>query len=88
MEKIRRSNGPAPLPVDNKKTVISSTVGVAVGRKKSAKMWCHYCEKNIHNTANCRAIAKAKQRKNGHSETKPVPGKKSLAFLFEEINLS
>ena len=49
-------------------------------------MWCHFCEKNNHNTADCRAIAKAKQRKNGHSETKTVPGKKSLAFLFEEIN--
>ena len=87
LEKIRRVNGPAPLPVDNKKTVVSSTVGVAVGKKKSAKMWCHFCEKNNHNTADCRAIAKAKQRKNGHSETKPVPGKKSMAFLFEEINL-
>jgi hypothetical protein len=27
------------------------------------------------------------QRKNGHFDTKAVPGKKSLAFLFEEINL-
>ena len=87
LEKIRRINGPAPLPVDNKKPVVSSTVGVAVGKKKSVKMWCHYCDKNNHNTADCRAIAKAKQRKNGHTETKPVPGKKSLAFLFEEINL-
>ena len=42
---------------------------------------------NNHNTADCRVIAKAKQRKIGHSETKAVPGKKSLAFLFEEINL-
>jgi hypothetical protein len=49
-------------------------------------MWCHYCDKNNHDRADCRAIAKAKQRKNGHSETKAVPGKKSLAFLFEEIN--
>jgi hypothetical protein len=59
---------------------------VAVGKKKSAKMWCHYCDKNNHNTADCRAIAEAKQRKNGHTETKTVPGKKSLAFLFKEIN--
>jgi hypothetical protein len=50
-------------------------------------MWCHYCEKNNHNTANCRAIAKANQRKNGHFDAKAVPGEKSLAFLFEEINL-
>jgi hypothetical protein len=32
------------------------------------------------------AIRKAKQRKNGHSGTKAVPGKKALAFLFEEIS--
>jgi hypothetical protein len=31
-------------------------------------------------------FVKAKQFKNGHSEPKTVPGKKSLAFLFEEIN--
>jgi hypothetical protein len=49
-------------------------------------MWCHYRDKNNHNTADCRAIAKAKQCKIGHTETKSVPGKKSLAFLFEEIN--
>ena len=86
LEKIRRINGPALLPVDNK-NLVSSTVGVAVGKKKSAKMWCHYCDKNNHKTADCRAISKAKQRKNGHSETNAVPGKKSLTFPFEEINL-
>jgi hypothetical protein len=87
LEKIRRINGPAPLPVDIKKSIVNSTVGVAVGKKKSAKMWCHYCDNNNHNTANCRAIANVKQRENGHSETKAVPGKRSLTFLFEEINL-
>jgi hypothetical protein len=51
-------------------------------------MWCHYCDKNNHNTADCRAIAKLKQQKNNkaHFEAKAGPGKKSLAFLFEEIN--
>jgi hypothetical protein len=53
-------------------------------------MWCHYCDKNNHNTADCRAIAIFKQQKNNkaHSEAKAGPGKKSLAFLFlfEEIN--
>jgi hypothetical protein len=49
-------------------------------------MCCHYCDKNSHNTADCRAIAKAKQRKNGHSLAKAVSGKKLLAFLLEEIN--
>jgi hypothetical protein len=66
----------------------SNSVGVAVStkNKKSSKMWCHNCDKNNHNTADCRAITKTKQRKKGNSEAKAVPGKKSLAFLFEEIN--
>jgi hypothetical protein len=51
-------------------------------------MWCHYCDKNNHNTADCRAISKFKQQKKACFEAKAVPGKKSLAFLvlFEEIN--
>jgi hypothetical protein len=51
-------------------------------------MWCHYCDKNNHNTADSRAIAKFKQQKNNKAlfEAKAGPGKMSLAFLFEEIN--
>jgi hypothetical protein len=53
-------------------------------------MWCHYCDKNNHNTADFRAISKCKQQKNNKApfEAKAGPGKKSLAFLFlfEEIN--
>jgi hypothetical protein len=49
-------------------------------------MWCKYCDKNNHNTVDCRAIAKFKQQKKAHFEAKAGPGKKSLAFLFEEIN--
>jgi hypothetical protein len=51
-------------------------------------MWCHYRDKNKHKTADCRAITKLKQQKNNkaHFEAKAGPGKKSLAFLFEEIN--
>jgi hypothetical protein len=51
-------------------------------------MWCHYCDKNNHNTADCRAIAKFKQQKNNKAcfEAKAGPRKKSLAFIFEEIN--
>jgi hypothetical protein len=48
-------------------------------------MWCHYCDKNNHNTADCRAVAKFKQHKKACFEAKAGPGKKSLAFLFEEI---
>jgi hypothetical protein len=51
-------------------------------------MWCHYCDKNNHNTADFRAIAKFKQQKKNKAcfEAKAGPGKKSLAFLFKEIN--
>jgi hypothetical protein len=51
-------------------------------------MWCHYCDKNNHNTADCRAIAKFKQQKKTCFEAKAGPGKNSLTFifLFEEIN--
>jgi hypothetical protein len=51
-------------------------------------MWCHYSDKNNHNTTGCRVIDKFKEQKNNkaHFEAKAEPGKKSLAFLFEEIN--
>jgi hypothetical protein len=91
LEKIRRTNGsnPSSLPVDNKKSVTSS-VGKSSKNHKGSNMWCHYCDKNNHNTADCRAIAKFKQRKKAHLacfEAKAGPRKKSLAFLvlFEEI---
>jgi hypothetical protein len=87
LEKIKRTNGPNPssLPVDNEKPV-TSTVGKSSKHHKWSNMWCHYCDKNNHNTANCRAIAKFKQQKKACFEAKAGPGKKSLAFLFEEIN--
>jgi hypothetical protein len=90
LEKIRRSNGPNPssLPVDNKymKSVTSSVVKSK--NYKGSNMWFHYCDKNSHNTADCREIAKFKQQKNNKAcfKAKAGPGKKSLAFLFEEIN--
>jgi hypothetical protein len=49
-------------------------------------MWCHYCDKNYHNTADCKVISRFKQQKKACFEDKVEPGKKSLAFLFEEIN--
>jgi hypothetical protein len=92
-EKIRRTNGPNPssLPVDNKKTVfVTSIVGKSSKNHKGSNMWCHYCDKNNHNTADCRAIDKFKQQKKNMAcfEAKAEPRKKSLAFLviFEEIN--
>jgi hypothetical protein len=89
LEKIRRTNGPNPssLPVDNKKSV-TSIVGKSSKNHNGSNMWCHYCDKNNHNTADCRAIAKFKQHKMAHFEAKAGPRKKSLAFIvhFEEIN--
>jgi superfamily II DNA/RNA helicase len=49
-------------------------------------VWCHYCDKNNHNTADCRAISKFKHQKKVCFEAKAGTGKKSLAFLFEEIH--
>jgi hypothetical protein len=91
LEKIRRTNGPNPssLQVDNKKTVsVTSSVGKLSKIHKGSNMWCQYCDKNNHNTSYCRVIAKFKQQKKYKAcfEAKAGPGKKSLAFLFEEIN--
>jgi hypothetical protein len=82
LEKIRPTNGPNPssLPIDNKKSVTSSLDKSSKNHKES-NMWCHYCEKNNQNTADCRAIAKFKQQNKACCEAKAGPGKKSLAFL-------
>jgi hypothetical protein len=87
--KIRRTNGPNPssLQVDSKKSVTSS-VDKSSKNHKGSNMWCHYCDKNNHKTADFRAIAKFKQQKKACLEAKAEPGKKSLSLLvlFEEIN--
>jgi hypothetical protein len=84
LERIRHTNGtnPSSLPVDKKKIVsVTSIVGKSSKNHKGSNMWCHYCDKNNHNTADCRAIAKFKQQKKYCFEAKAGPGKKSLAFL-------
>jgi hypothetical protein len=91
LEKIRRTNGPNPssLLLDNKKEVsVTSSVGRSSKNHQGFNMWCHYCDKSNHNTAECRAIAKFKQqkKKKARSVAKAGPGKKYLVFLFEEIN--
>jgi hypothetical protein len=87
LENTRRTNGtnPSSLPVDNKKSVTSS-VGKSSKNHKGSNMWCHYCDKNNHNKSDCRAIVKCKQHKKACFEAKARTRKKSLAFLFEEIN--
>jgi hypothetical protein len=89
LEKIRRINGPnhSSMKADNKKSV---TISLAKSSKnhKGSNMWCHYCDKNNHNTADCTSISKFKQQKNSKAcfESKSGPGKKSLTFFFKEIN--
>ena len=54
LDKIRRMNVPAStVAVDNNNS-ITSRVGVgSVKKKHKTKMWCHCCDKNSHNTAEC-----------------------------------
>jgi hypothetical protein len=66
LEKIRHTNSPNPssLPVDNKKKAsVTNSVVKSSKNHKGSIMWCHYFDKNNHNTADCRAIAKFKQQK-------------------------
>jgi hypothetical protein len=91
LEKIKCINGPNPssLPVDNKKfKSVTSSVSKPSKNDKGSNIWCHYCDKNNHNKADCRAIDIFKQQKKNKScfEAKAEAGKKSLAFLFEEVN--
>jgi hypothetical protein len=90
-EKIRHTNGPNPssLPSDNKKIVsITSIICKASKNHKDSNMWCHYCDKNIHNMADCRAIAKFKQQKKNKAcfEAKAGPEMKSMIFFsFQRV---
>jgi hypothetical protein len=73
LEKIRHTNGPNPssLLVHNEKRVsVTSSVGKSSKNHKGSNMWCHYCDKNNHNTADCRAIDKFKQQKKACFEAK------------------
>jgi hypothetical protein len=74
LEKIRRTNclNPSSLPVYNKKWVsVTSSVGKSSENHKGSNMWCHYCDKNNRNTADCREIAKFKQQKKTRIALKP-----------------
>jgi hypothetical protein len=91
LEKIRHTNGPNPSSLsedNNKRFSVTNGVGKSSKNHTGSNMWCHYCDKNNHNTADCRAIAKFKQQKknNAYFESISGPGKKSSTFLFEEIN--
>jgi hypothetical protein len=80
LEKIRSTIDPNPssLSIDNKKRVsVTSSVGKSSKNHKGSKMCCDYCDKNNHNTADCRAIGKFKQQKNKKAcfEAKAGPGR-------------
>jgi hypothetical protein len=82
LEKIRHINGPDPssLSVDTKKSVlvsVTSSLGKSFYNHYGSDIWCHYCDKNKHNTIDCRAIDKLKQQKKACFESKAEPGKKS-----------
>jgi hypothetical protein len=89
LETIRLTNGPNSsfLTVDNKKIVsVTIFVGKSSKNHKGFNMWCHYCGKNKHNNADCRAISKVKQQKNNKTsfEAKLDPEKNlwpSVSFL-------
>jgi hypothetical protein len=87
-EKIRRTNFPNPfsIPKDNKKLVsVTIIVGSSSKNHQESSMWSHYCDKNNHNTADCRAIDTFKWQKKACFEAKDGPVKKSLALLVKEI---
>jgi hypothetical protein len=73
LEKIRRTNGPNPssLPVDNNKSVsVTSSVGKFSKNHKGSNMWCHYCDKNNHNTAALKRQLKPEKTKSSKKNTK------------------
>jgi hypothetical protein len=76
LEKIKRTNGPSPasIPADNKNSVTSS-VDKSSKDPEGSNMWCHYSDKNNHNTADCRAISKFKQQKKVCFQAKAGPVK-------------
>jgi DNA-binding transcriptional regulator YiaG len=49
-------------------------------------MWQNYCDKKNQNAAAYREITKFKHQKNAHFGEKSGPKKKSLSFIYEEIN--
>ena len=86
LDKIRRMNGTSPAVAVDNNTSITSRVGVGTVRKKQkTKMWCHYCDKNNHNTTECREIAKVKQHKKAQYGTKAVPGKRPCPFFSKRL---
>jgi hypothetical protein len=52
-------------------------------------MWCHYCDKNRHNTTDCRLLPNINSRKRARLALKPkLDPERCLrpSFYLEEIN--
>jgi hypothetical protein len=66
LEKIRRTSGPNPSsqPVNNKKyDNITSSVDQSSKNPKGFNMWCHYCDKNKHNTLTAESFLSSNEKK-------------------------
>jgi hypothetical protein len=90
LEKIKCFNypNPASLPVDNKKTVsVTSSVGKSSKNHKVPNMWCHYCDKNNHNKADCRELNALKRQLNPEKNYRSKK-RKAQSILSTEINLT
>jgi hypothetical protein len=89
LQMIRCTNcsGLATLQVDEKKRVsVTISVGMSTMNSKSSNMCSHFCEESNHDMSDCSAIAMFKKQRKACFEARDGPGKKSLAFIFKEIN--
>jgi hypothetical protein len=63
---------------------VGQQVYIAVDKKKlKTQMWYHYCHRNSHNMADCKAIMAVKKHKEAQDW---FSGKKALPFFAKEIN--
>jgi hypothetical protein len=89
LDKIKRTNGHGPTVAVDNNFPVTSRVGIAVGKKKQkTQMWCHYCDKSNHNTADCKAIMRAKQHEKAQFEAKAVPEKRPWPFFSKKLTPS
>jgi hypothetical protein len=86
LEKIRRTNGqnPSSLPVYYKKSVTSS-LEKSLNNTKGSKMWYPYCDKNNHNKADCKAIAKFNSRKRLALKPKLDPERSLCPYFLKKL---
>jgi hypothetical protein len=82
LKRIRCTNSWATPSLDDKKSVTSSLCKSSKNPKAS-DMWCDYCDKNNHKTADCRSNTLFKEKKKKLCfEAQAESGKNVLVFLF------